>query len=177
MGRPERVLEPDGSHLTDFAIALRQLRRNAGSPGYRELARITHYSPSTLSSAASGRSLPTLEITLALVDACGGNRDDWARRWHEIAETQQKTPPPPEPDPSTPGFWPGRRRPLMIAILIVVLIAAIVITVRLVAPDAQPAAPPAGPSSAHPSPTARLAADGTDPKDSGCTDSTTLAST
>ncbi len=68
-----------------FAAELRELRRKAGNPPYRELGRRAHYSPGTLSDAAGGRKLPSLAVTLAYVRACDGDVDEWARRWHAAA--------------------------------------------------------------------------------------------
>ncbi|GLY85186.1 helix-turn-helix domain-containing protein [Actinoallomurus iriomotensis] len=70
--------------LEAFAAGLRDLRRAAGNPSYRELARQAHYSASVLASAASGRSLPTLDVTRAYVAACGGDVDAWTRRWYRL---------------------------------------------------------------------------------------------
>ncbi|AUI60210.1 hypothetical protein B1H26_39665 [Amycolatopsis sp. BJA-103] len=69
----------------NFAFDLRTLRGKAGSPSYRELARRAHYSSTTLSDAAGGRRLPSLEVALAYVRACGGDVDEWTRRWHAVA--------------------------------------------------------------------------------------------
>ncbi len=68
-----------------FAVELRELRRGAGGPGYRELARRAHYSPTTLAQAARGEQLPTLAVTLAYVRACGGDAAEWETRWHAAA--------------------------------------------------------------------------------------------
>lgn len=85
MGRPERPLEETESPIVAFARDLRALRRSAGNPPYRELARTALFAPSVLSSAASGRRLPTLTVTLAFVAACGGDQAAWERRWRALA--------------------------------------------------------------------------------------------
>lgn len=85
MPRPERPLGPGEDVLVAFAAELRLLREEAGSPGYRELARRAHYSASTLSEAAGGRELPSLAVTLAYVEACGGDRAAWETRWGSVA--------------------------------------------------------------------------------------------
>lgn len=84
-GRPERPLNPGDGPLARFAHELRQLRAAAGYPGYRDLARKALFSASVLSAAASGSSLPSLQVTLAYVGACGGDRDHWQRRWEAAA--------------------------------------------------------------------------------------------
>jgi energy-coupling factor transporter ATP-binding protein EcfA2 len=44
-----------------------------------------HYSSTTLADAAGGERLPSLEVALAYVTACGGNPDVWNERWHAVA--------------------------------------------------------------------------------------------
>ena len=85
MGRPERPLDPTAGLLQAFAHELRALRRSAGNPKYRALARTAGYSASSLSAAASGYAVPSLAVVLAYAVACGGDRDEWERRWRELA--------------------------------------------------------------------------------------------
>ncbi|MCP2244592.1 nSTAND1 domain-containing NTPase [Lentzea aerocolonigenes] len=87
MPRPEKPLDPFAGPVEQFAFDLRKLREKAGSPGYRELGRLSHYSASTLADAARGQRLPSLAVTLAFVRACGGDEELWERRWREIGET------------------------------------------------------------------------------------------
>lgn len=75
-----------------FAVELRELRRNAGRPGYRELARRVHYSATTLAQAARGDRLPSLAVTLAYVRACGGDTAEWETRWRAVAEELDPSP-------------------------------------------------------------------------------------
>ncbi|MFI0412351.1 hypothetical protein [Actinomadura sp. 3N508] len=84
MPRPERELDPKADPLHGFAHGLRELRREAGEPGYRELADRTRFSASALAAAARGERLPSLQVTLAYVDACGGDREEWRRRWEDL---------------------------------------------------------------------------------------------
>lgn len=84
-GRPERVLEPDGSALNELASGLRQLRAEAGSPTYREMARRSGVGASTLSQAAAGDRLPTLPTLRAYVGSCGGDLAPWEERWRAAA--------------------------------------------------------------------------------------------
>ncbi|MEU5023895.1 nSTAND1 domain-containing NTPase [Streptomyces milbemycinicus] len=74
MGRQERPLDPGAGPEQRFAFALRKLRSEAGGPTYRAMAQRTPYTVSTLSRAAAGEQLPSLEVTLAYVAACGGDR-------------------------------------------------------------------------------------------------------
>ncbi|NKE63580.1 helix-turn-helix domain-containing protein [Lentzea sp. PSKA42] len=85
MARKERPLDEGDDPLLRFAADLRALRRAAGTPTYRQLGALTHYSPATLSDAAGGRKLPTLNVTLAYVRACGGDEPSWKRRWASLA--------------------------------------------------------------------------------------------
>ncbi|OLF17273.1 hypothetical protein BU204_12615 [Actinophytocola xanthii] len=73
------------SALLRFARDLRSLRERAGRLTYRELSARAHYSEAALSQAAGGRRLPSLPVTLAYVRACGGDEEEWERRWHEVA--------------------------------------------------------------------------------------------
>jgi hypothetical protein len=82
MGRPEKPVNTSGGVATQFARELRELRARAGNPTYREMARSAMYSSSVLSSAASGNRMPSLQVTLAFVAACGGDDEAWRRHWH-----------------------------------------------------------------------------------------------
>lgn len=89
MGRPERGLDAVDGPVERFVGELRDLRRTAGNPSYRELARRAHYAPTTFSSAVSGYRLPTLEVTLAFVTACEGDVVRWEERWR-LADSQAR---------------------------------------------------------------------------------------
>jgi hypothetical protein len=86
MARPERLLDPTAGPLEAFAHDLRGLRREAGNPSYRAMAKSAHYSVATLAEAARGLHKPSLKVTLAYVAACGGDTPAWARRWHDVSE-------------------------------------------------------------------------------------------
>src|SRR4051794_27879196 len=81
MPRQERPLDSSAGPVARFACGLRDLRRRAGSPTYRQMAARAHFSASTLSVAASGSRLPSLEVALAYAQSCGADADEWARRW------------------------------------------------------------------------------------------------
>nr|EIF91353.1 putative WD-40 repeat protein [Streptomyces tsukubensis NRRL18488] len=72
MGRREKPLDPGAGPVQRFAYELRELRRSAGGPSYRAMARDAPYTAPTLSAAASGEKLPSLAVALAYVAACGG---------------------------------------------------------------------------------------------------------
>jgi len=81
MGRPERCIDDRQGPLADFARQLRELRKAAGSPSYRVLSQRSCFAASTLSAAAAGDRLPTLEVALAYVRACGGEETSWRERY------------------------------------------------------------------------------------------------
>lgn len=85
MGRRETPVDPSAGPVQRFAYELRKLRREAGPLTYREMTRRAHYSVTSLSQAAAGGQLPSLAVTLAYVTACGGDPEDWERRWRETA--------------------------------------------------------------------------------------------
>ncbi|MEV7414767.1 DNA-binding protein [Streptomyces sp. NPDC089919] len=87
MGRSEKPLDPADGPAAEFAVALRELRREAGGPTYAAMARRAGaYSVATLSRAAGGDQLPTLPVVLAYVAACGGDPDRWRERWQRAAD-------------------------------------------------------------------------------------------
>ncbi|MBP2326774.1 WD40 repeat protein/energy-coupling factor transporter ATP-binding protein EcfA2 [Kibdelosporangium banguiense] len=98
MPRAERPLALGDSALLNFAADLRLLRQEAGNPTYRELAKRAHFSVTTLSSAANGRQLPSLNVTLAYVRACDGDEQEWEQRWHSVAAELAAAE---EPEPTT----------------------------------------------------------------------------
>ncbi|QQM45937.1 nSTAND1 domain-containing NTPase [Streptomyces liliifuscus] len=86
MGRRERPLDPTEGPVAQFAYELRKLRREAGGITYRAMARQAHYSAATLAQAAAGERLASLPVVLAYAEVCGGDRDEWERRWHRAAQ-------------------------------------------------------------------------------------------
>jgi hypothetical protein len=113
-GRPEAPLNPAAGAAAKLAAELRQLRDDAGRPSYRKLARTAFYSHSALSQAAGGRELPSLAVTLAFAEACGGDRREWTARWQEAAEAARMVPAAeaaPAPDTvAAPDTAPARDR-------------------------------------------------------------------
>ncbi|MFJ5546372.1 DNA-binding protein [Streptomyces sp. NPDC093225] len=87
MGRQEKPLDPGDGPVAEFAVALRELRRAAGSPTYAAMARRAGaYSVATLSRAAAGDQLPTLPVVLAYAAACGGDPALWRGRWQRATD-------------------------------------------------------------------------------------------
>ncbi len=97
-GRPEASLDPGAGPAARFGSALRQLRENAGSPTYRQLAARpgVHFSASVLSTAANGRKIPPWEHVRAYVIACEGTDclgalKYWKRQWRRyLAESGEQ---------------------------------------------------------------------------------------
>ncbi|MFF3670791.1 nSTAND1 domain-containing NTPase [Microtetraspora malaysiensis] len=91
MGRRERPVDPADGPVAAFAVELRKLRQEAGSPSYRAMAAQVHFSSATLAAAAAGDKLATLPVTLAYVEACGGDRQEWQARWEEVCASALET--------------------------------------------------------------------------------------
>ena len=107
MGRQEQPLDLDQGPVARFAYELRELRRRAGSPPYRQLAARAHYSASTLAAAAAGRRLPSAAVLAAFVTACGGDPADWEQRrvrTHRLITSPPPLPPEAPPGGGTPGY-------------------------------------------------------------------------
>jgi hypothetical protein len=109
-GRPEGPIDPAAGAVANLAARLRQLREDAGRPSYRQLERTAYYSHSALSQAAAGRVLPSLAVTLAFAQACGGDRQEWIALWHEAAaeagvpaDPNGHAPAPAQPAPAQPA--------------------------------------------------------------------------
>jgi len=111
MGRPERPVDPSRGSVATFARDLRKLREQAGSPTYRDMARRALFSPSVLSSAASGHRLPTLPVTLAFVAACGGDPEIWRRRWLQVSGAGRADPAASSTAPARPSHPGCREQP------------------------------------------------------------------
>lgn len=187
MGRPERPLDPESGPLHRFACDLRQLRLDAGSPRYRELARETQYSTSVLSRAASGRELPSLAVTLAYVGACGGDTKDWQARWEALARQSQlpsvlpvaavdqgpshlfpEPPPAVVADHESPGPAIQRLRDVVLAAGVLLLVASLAVGWIVTAASSKGPQPLADPSLARAAAPLPLLHNGGDPKEDGC---------
>ncbi|MFI2371883.1 XRE family transcriptional regulator [Streptomyces sp. NPDC018833] len=108
-------MDPTAGPLEEFAHDLRRLRRQAGNPAYRTMAKKAHYSVATLSEAARGLHKPSLKVTLAYVAACGGDLELWTRRWYRVSSELEARDAPARGQPGravqTPAQSPpGRRR-------------------------------------------------------------------
>jgi hypothetical protein len=72
--------------LQQFGVDLLRLRDDAGIPSYRALEKRAHYSRTTLAKAAGGKELPSLDVTLTFVSACGGDPEAWKIRWRQVRQ-------------------------------------------------------------------------------------------
>ncbi|HEX6470834.1 MAG TPA: hypothetical protein VF069_17165 [Streptosporangiaceae bacterium] len=90
------------------------LRRQAGEPPYRAMARRAGVSATVLSQAAKGERLPTLQTTLAFIRACGGDaaaEREWRHRWEQVRAALHRRPAP-AADPDVQATPPAlHRRP------------------------------------------------------------------
>ncbi|WP_431916867.1 DUF2690 domain-containing protein [Micromonospora wenchangensis] len=91
-----------------FVADLARLRRAAGQPSLRRMAATAHYSHTALAGVLSGARLPSLELTLAFVRACGGDEAAWRDRWHREAAPDQPAAP---ADDGPAGEAPERSTP------------------------------------------------------------------
>ncbi|MFY1677376.1 helix-turn-helix domain-containing protein [Streptomyces sp. WMMC905] len=80
MGRRENPIGTPNRSLALLASWLRTTRREAGLT-YARLAERTPYSAATLARAASGRSVPNLEVVLAFAQGCRGDVHVAERYW------------------------------------------------------------------------------------------------
>lgn len=80
--------------LDEFQASLRQLRAAAGNPSLRTMAGTAHYSHTALSGVTSTHRLPSLDLTLAFVRACGGDVDEWRGRWAALDAAVNNRPAP-----------------------------------------------------------------------------------
>ncbi len=77
-------INPDGP-FASFANGLRALKK-ASRLTYRAMEHKTHYSRSVLFDADRGLRFPTLEVTLAYVQVCGGVATEWKERWETVRD-------------------------------------------------------------------------------------------
>jgi len=125
MARKARPVDPDSGPLQAFAHDLRVLRESVGNPTYRALSRTAGFGATALGEAAGGVRLPSLDVTLAYVGACGGDSAIWEKRWYEVnrhlsaqphsdvedqdADSAASPPSPPSFETSSAEPGPGRR--------------------------------------------------------------------
>ncbi|MBM0277165.1 FxSxx-COOH system tetratricopeptide repeat protein [Micromonospora tarensis] len=89
MPRPERELYPDLDPLHHFAAQLRQLRTRSGNPTYKNMARRSGKSSSTLADAAGGDQLPSWDTVVAYAKACGADPERLLPIWERIRDLRE----------------------------------------------------------------------------------------
>ncbi|MFE4873728.1 helix-turn-helix domain-containing protein [Streptomyces sp. NPDC056682] len=89
MGRPERPIPSATSAVGRLAEYLRGERARRGLT-YSQLSERAHLSRSTLQRAASGATLPALEVVLAYDRACGGGKGQVRDLWQAAYKEQRK---------------------------------------------------------------------------------------
>jgi hypothetical protein len=77
--------DPD-PEVAGFVADLRALRASAGAPSYERLAKSAGLARSTLHDGLRGNRLPSLEVTLGVVRACGGSEQQWRERWTTLRQ-------------------------------------------------------------------------------------------
>lgn len=96
---------PVGAHpaVVAFAAELRELRAAAGSPSFRQMARTTFYSSTSLAEATRGIRMPTEGVVAAFATACGAEPLIWTARLHRAmaAASEPAAQVPEVPDAST----------------------------------------------------------------------------
>ncbi|HEV2373046.1 MAG TPA: helix-turn-helix domain-containing protein [Streptosporangiaceae bacterium] len=120
MGRRQGDLPAGGQQaddpVADFAARLRDLRDQAGSPSFRQLAKVTHYSSSALAEATRGKRLPSEAVLRAFVTGCGAQPDEWLTRLRQAAAASAAAA---TPAPASGPVWRtllgDRRRPALVA--------------------------------------------------------------
>jgi hypothetical protein len=100
----------ENDNLEAFARDLRAMRSKA-ELDYPEMAEVSHYTMRTLVSAAGGVRLPTLPVTVAYVQACGGDVAEWEERWARLAKVLKKDSKALPAAGSTPDFSGSDERP------------------------------------------------------------------
>lgn len=83
-GWPEKPIDIRNGAVADFAEELRRLRKRADLT-VQELAQRAHCSTGAVSSAASGRTLPSWQIARAYLVGCGEDPAKWQERWKAAA--------------------------------------------------------------------------------------------
>ncbi|WP_326553303.1 helix-turn-helix domain-containing protein [Micromonospora sp. NBC_01813] len=170
---------PGSGALTDFVADLARLRRDAGQPSLRRMAEKAHYSHTALSSVLSGTRLPSLELTLAFVRACGADEDVWRERWNRQSALLNGAVPlgaaapaaPPGAPRPVPVPVPGQPRPRWARLAAVGGAAIVALTIVAVAAPrfgGDPLGSLARDGSASAPAVPPAAADGSDPQEQRC---------
>ncbi|MGJ5895421.1 nSTAND1 domain-containing NTPase [Streptomyces niveiscabiei] len=107
-GRPELPVDPEAGPVQRLAHELRELRRAAGGPAYRAMAKQAGFAATTLSQAASGERLPSWPVVEGYARACGGDPALLEPLWKTAREQLSQTVR--EPDGDAPAPYRGLTR-------------------------------------------------------------------
>jgi Helix-turn-helix domain len=83
MAHQDNSEERGDSPVGELAYGLRNLRSRSGLK-VAQLQRESGFSSTTLYDAFSGKQLPSQQVTLAIVAACGGDVDAWRLYWAQV---------------------------------------------------------------------------------------------
>ena len=158
-----------GDPVAGFAARLRDLRAQAGSPSFRQLAKMTHYSSSTIAEATRGKRLPSEAVLRAFVTSCGAQPDEWVTGLRQAAAARTATRAAVSAaDPAGKALRNGRLRYAVAAAGAVALLATggMLGTVMEHGQKADPRGRP--PNDAAAKTSVRRATDGSDPVVAGC---------
>jgi hypothetical protein len=127
MGSVMTTVQDGTAGVEAFAADLRELRRTAGQPSYKELERRTGVPRSTLHDGLSGRRLPSQAVTLSVVGALRGDEAAWRERWTALRATLDNEPDPaadPAPASTTPAgdSWRPARRVVLVVVGVVLVV-------------------------------------------------------
>jgi DNA-binding phage protein len=128
MGSVMTTVQDGTTGIEAFAADLRELRRTAGQPSYAELGRRTGLPRSTLHDGLRGQRLPSLELTLAVVGALGGDEAAWRERWVRLRGTLDRDADPVATTSAAGAAGRGRRwwrsrRVLVLAAVVLLVVA------------------------------------------------------
>ncbi|MFB8241020.1 hypothetical protein ACFC58_31230 [Kitasatospora purpeofusca] len=90
MGRRENAVAANTRELGALATWLREQRRRSGNPAYTAMAEQTTYSSSMLSRAASGTTVPSLNVVEEYTRICQGDLREARRHWRAARCAEQK---------------------------------------------------------------------------------------
>jgi hypothetical protein len=121
------------------------------------MAKTAHYSHTALAGALSGGRLPSRELTLAFVLACGGDQETWQARWDQTSTSIEREP---RLEPVfRPPRWP---RAALVAAVVVAAVAGGGVTMMVLRPDTLARSHQQPPATAPPSPVVAPISDNAD---------------
>ncbi len=109
-GRQRQAVEAAAPQLREFTAQLRTLV-DERFVSVQDVAKAAHVGRSTVYEALSGRRLPSRDVVLAIVRACGGQESDWHERWQATRLALLHTPDTTAPE-SGDADQPAGNRPL-----------------------------------------------------------------